>query len=77
MNSTGDIADTPLREKKHKKKSKKRAEPEPDIPSTRDSGKIYQIKKLKVYRLLSIILWIGSDRDFITGLIVGFVFGDI
>jgi U3 small nucleolar RNA-associated protein 5 len=36
--AAGDIADTPLREKKHKKKSKKRAEPEPDIPSTRDSG---------------------------------------
>ncbi|KAG7597142.1 Small-subunit processome Utp12 [Arabidopsis suecica] len=34
----GEIADTPPREKKHKKKSKKRAEPEPDIPSTRDFG---------------------------------------
>ncbi|XP_056858362.1 uncharacterized protein LOC108835503 [Raphanus sativus] len=35
----GEIAETPPREKKHKKKnSKKRSEPDPDLPSTRDSG---------------------------------------
>ncbi|XP_010497118.1 PREDICTED: WD repeat-containing protein 43 [Camelina sativa] len=34
----GEIADTPSREKNHKKKSRKRAEPEPELPSTRDSG---------------------------------------
>ncbi|CAH8389037.1 unnamed protein product [Eruca vesicaria subsp. sativa] len=34
----GGIAETPPREKKHKKKSKKRAEPDPELPSTRGSG---------------------------------------
>ncbi|KAJ0257077.1 WD repeat protein [Hirschfeldia incana] len=37
----GEIADTTPREKKHKKKNRKRAEPDPDVPSTkqtRDSG---------------------------------------
>ncbi|CAF2258391.1 unnamed protein product [Brassica rapa] len=34
----GEIAETPPREKKHKKKNKKRAEPDPDLPSTRDYG---------------------------------------
>ncbi|KAJ0247964.1 WD repeat protein [Hirschfeldia incana] len=34
----GEIAETPPREKKHKKKNRKRAEPDPDLPSTRDSG---------------------------------------
>ncbi|XP_013602543.1 PREDICTED: WD repeat-containing protein 43-like [Brassica oleracea var. oleracea] len=34
----GEIAETPPREKKHKKKNKKRAEPDPDLPLTRDYG---------------------------------------
>ncbi|KAL0651447.1 hypothetical protein Bca4012_094138 [Brassica carinata] len=34
----GEIAETPPREKKHKKKNKKRAEPDPDLPPTRDYG---------------------------------------
>ncbi|CAH2037517.1 unnamed protein product [Thlaspi arvense] len=40
----GEIADAPSREKKHKKKNRKRAEPDPDLPSTRDvpdSGFLY------------------------------------
>ncbi|KAL1203541.1 hypothetical protein V5N11_033402 [Cardamine amara subsp. amara] len=34
----GEIADTSPREKKHKKKNRKRAEPEHDVPSARDFG---------------------------------------
>ncbi|CAF2108954.1 unnamed protein product [Brassica oleracea var. botrytis] len=34
----GEIAETPPREKKHKKKNRKRAEPGPDLPPTRDYG---------------------------------------
>ncbi|ESQ35259.1 hypothetical protein EUTSA_v10008433mg [Eutrema salsugineum] len=34
----GEIADTPSREKKHKKKNRKRAEPDPDLPAARESG---------------------------------------
>ena len=45
MNSTGEIAETPPREKKHKKKNKKRAEPDPDLPPARDYGK----RLFKVY----------------------------
>lgn len=60
MNSTGEIADTTPREKKHKKKNRKRAEPDPDEPATRDFGKLYfKYRNLQKARLLRIRLWIS------------------